>query len=57
MGWLTKIFKGSSHGSQGQYHGNYTDEGYWNERRNSVVIAVFCLYLIFLLPDYAKTLR
>ncbi|RWR95668.1 protein DA1-related 1-like protein [Cinnamomum micranthum f. kanehirae] len=34
MGWLNKIFKGSSSHkiSQGQYHGKYGDDGYWTEQ-------------------------
>ncbi|CAI9758760.1 unnamed protein product [Fraxinus pennsylvanica] len=32
MGWLTKIFKGSSHKlSEGQYHGKYDDDTIWEE--------------------------
>ncbi|KDP31822.1 hypothetical protein JCGZ_12283 [Jatropha curcas] len=34
MGWLTKIFKGSSY--KGQYHGKYADDRYWHEPRRSV---------------------
>ncbi|WCJ30989.1 DA1 [Euphorbia peplus] len=34
MGWLTKIFKGSSH--KGQYQTKYGEERYWEEPRRSV---------------------
>nr|DAD40625.1 TPA_asm: hypothetical protein HUJ06_014948 [Nelumbo nucifera] len=35
MGWLSKIFKGSSQKiSQGQYHGKYEDDRVWNEPSN-----------------------
>ncbi|OAY69340.1 protein DA1-related 1-like [Ananas comosus] len=38
MGWLNKIFKGSSHKiSEGQYHGQSGDDGYWNEPSSSSV--------------------
>lgn len=41
MGWLSKIFKGSSHRiSEGQYHEKYGDDGVWNEPSNSLVIAM-----------------
>lgn len=37
MGWLTKIFKGSSGKiSSGQYQGKYKDDGIWEEPRYSV---------------------
>eukprot|EP00262_Sarcandra_glabra_P011782 TRINITY_DN2901_c0_g1_i2.p1 TRINITY_DN2901_c0_g1~~TRINITY_DN2901_c0_g1_i2.p1 ORF type:complete len:491 (-),score=55.62 TRINITY_DN2901_c0_g1_i2:222-1694(-) len=37
MGWLTKIFKGSSHKiSEGQYHGKSGDSGVSNEPSNSL---------------------
>ncbi|KAG8642565.1 protein DA1-related 1 isoform X2 [Manihot esculenta] len=34
MGWLTKIFKGSSY--KGQYHGKHGEDRYWDEHRRSV---------------------
>ncbi|KAF6167540.1 hypothetical protein GIB67_031741 [Kingdonia uniflora] len=37
MGWLNKIFKGSSHKiSEGQYHGKLNDDRVWDEPSNSV---------------------
>ncbi|KAK3000514.1 hypothetical protein RJ639_020798 [Escallonia herrerae] len=37
MGWLTKIFKGSSHKiSEGQYHSKYDDEKIWEGPTTSV---------------------
>ncbi|WOH10683.1 hypothetical protein DCAR_0730153 [Daucus carota subsp. sativus] len=37
MGWLTKILKGSSHRiSEGQYHGKYHEEKFWEGPSNSV---------------------
>ncbi|XP_043710916.1 protein DA1-related 1-like [Telopea speciosissima] len=37
MGWLNKIFKGSSHKiSEGQYLGRYGDDGVWKEPSSSV---------------------
>ncbi|KAF9609390.1 hypothetical protein IFM89_015731 [Coptis chinensis] len=37
MGWLNKIFKGSSHKiSEGQYHGKLGDERIWNEPESTV---------------------
>lgn len=39
MGWLNKIFKGSSHKiSEGQYHGKPEDDIVWNDPSTSVVI-------------------
>ncbi|KAK2996111.1 hypothetical protein RJ639_029447 [Escallonia herrerae] len=38
MGWLTKIFKGSSHKiSEGQYHSKHDDEKIWEGPTTSVV--------------------
>lgn len=45
MGWLTKIFKGSSFShkiSEGKYHGGY-DDGVWSEPHHSAVISVLSL--------------
>ncbi|XP_038983621.1 protein DA1-related 1-like isoform X2 [Phoenix dactylifera] len=37
MGWLNKIFKGSSHKiSEGQYHGRPGDDRFWNEPSSSL---------------------
>lgn len=37
MGWLNKIFKGSSHKvSEGQYHGKPGDDSLWNEPSSSL---------------------
>lgn len=39
MGWLTKILRGSSHKiSEGQYHGKYHEERFWEGPSTSVVI-------------------
>nr|GMC91493.1 protein DA1-related 1-like [Ipomoea batatas] len=40
MGWLSKIFKGFSHGSkhrisQGQHHGRFEDDAFWERPRTS----------------------
>jgi len=41
MGWLNKIFKGSSHKvSEGQYHGKSGDDRIWNDPSSSLVILI-----------------
>lgn len=56
MGWLTKIFKGSSY--KGQYHGKHGEDRYWDEHRRSVVIVMQLLYkfLISAYPSYGVCL-
>lgn len=52
MGWLNKIFKGSSsHNiSEGQYHGRYGEDAFWTEPSSHLVIAnlQFPLLVVFL---------
>lgn len=38
MGWLNKIFKGSSSHkiSEGQYHGKYEDDMVWNDHSSTL---------------------
>lgn len=54
MGWLSKIFGGSSHShriSEGQYHGQYGEDSFWDGPTISRVIALtlniplFCLQI------------
>lgn len=59
MGWLNKIFKGSSSHkiSQGQYHGKYGDDGIWTEQSSNLVIANLQSPLLAVLPFFYSQLN
>ena len=45
MGWLNKIFKGSSHRiSEGQYVGKYREEHVWDAPSTPPVILLYSLF-------------
>jgi len=51
MGWLSKIFGGSSHSHRGQYHGRYGEDTVWDAPTTSAVI---CCFLSLKLVSFAR---
>ena len=50
MGWLNKIFKGSSHSiSEGQYVGKYREEHVWDAPSTPPVILLYSLFFLIIL--------